>query len=70
MQKLLCLRYVVQEGPILQIGNDRIPPSWRGIKAKDLSDLSVDDQVGDVLDENLPLNWNSVATSRLVSELA
>jgi len=54
VQELLCLHFVVGEGPILQISNDRIPPTRRGIKAKDLSDQSLDDRIGDVLDENLP----------------
>ena len=53
MQELLLLRSIVGEGPILQISNDRILPSWRGIKAKDLSDRSVDARVGDVLNENI-----------------
>ena len=52
MQELLLLRSIVGEGPILQISNDRILPSWRGIKAKNLSNRSVDARVGDVLDEN------------------
>jgi len=54
VQELLCLYSVIDEGPILQISNDRIPISWRAIKVKDLSDRLLDAQVGDALNGNLP----------------
>jgi len=49
--ELLCLRSVIREGPILQISNNRIPLSWRGIKGKNLSDRSVNARAGDVFDK-------------------
>jgi len=54
VHELLCFCSDVEEGPILQISNNRIPPSWRGINEKDLSDQSLDARVGDMLNGNLP----------------
>ena len=70
MQGLLCLHFVIREHPILQISDDKIPPSQRGIKAKDLLGQSLDTQAGNVLDGDLSSELKLCGCPRLVSESA
>jgi len=70
VQELLCLRSIIGEGPILQISNDRIPLTWRGIKAKasPISRWTLGLAMHSMGISRV--NWNSVAAPKLASESA